>query len=70
MSEATPKIYKAICDVMADIGAVGKNQKNQQQGFMFRGIDAVMNAINPALLHHPRRTQRESENHKRIHNRE
>ena len=52
MSEATPKIYKAICDVMADIGAVGKNQKNKQQGFMFRGIDAVMNAINPALVKH------------------
>lgn len=45
-----PMIYKAIADVMTDIGAVGKNQKNQQQGFMFRGIDAVMNAINPALI--------------------
>lgn len=46
------QIYKAISNVMADIGAVGKNQKNQQQGFMFRGIDAVMNAINPALIKH------------------
>ena len=52
MSEATPKIYKAISDVMADIGVVGKNQKNLQQGFMFRSIDAVMNAINPALIKH------------------
>lgn len=53
MSEAQPKmIYKAISNVMTDIGAVGKNQKNQQQGFMFRGIDAVMNAINPALIKH------------------
>lgn len=43
-------IYKAINNVMSEIGAVGKNQKNQQQGFMFRGIDAVMNAINPALI--------------------
>lgn len=50
MSE--PLIYKAITNVMSDIGAVGKNQKNQQQGFMFRGIDAVMNAINPALIKH------------------
>lgn len=48
----TPMIYKAITDVMADVGAVGKNQKNLQQGFMFRGIDAVMNAINPALIKH------------------
>ena len=47
---AEPLIYKAINNVMSEIGAVGKNQKNQQQGFMFRGIDAVMNAINPALI--------------------
>jgi len=51
MSKA-PMIYSAISKVMADIGAVGKNQKNTQQGFMFRGIDAVMNAINPALIKH------------------
>ena len=43
-------IYESICAVMTDIGAVGKNSKNTQQGFMFRGIDAVMNALNPALV--------------------
>lgn len=43
-------IYETISKVMDDIGAVGKNSKNAQQGFMFRGIDAVMNAINPALV--------------------
>lgn len=43
-------IFEAINAVMADIGAIGKTSKNQQQGFMFRGIDAVMNAINPALI--------------------
>lgn len=48
MAEAM--IYKAISNVMSEIGSVGKNQKNQQQGFMFRGIDAVMNAISPALI--------------------
>lgn len=47
-----PKIYAAINEVMKDIGAVGKTSKNQQQGFMFRGIDAVMNAISPALIKH------------------
>ena len=45
-------IYEAITKVMAEIGAVGKNSKNSQQGFMYRGIDAVMNAINPALTKH------------------
>ena len=43
-------IYQSIAAVMTDIGAVGKNSKNQQQGFMFRGIDAVMNALSPALI--------------------
>lgn len=43
------KIYQAIPAIMAEIDAVGKNKKNAQQGFMYRGIDDVMNAINPAL---------------------
>lgn len=45
-------IYTTINEVMAEIGAIGKNSKNSTQGFMFRGIDAVMNALNPALLKH------------------
>lgn len=45
-------IYEAINAVMTDIGAIGKTSKNTTQGFMFRGIDAVMNAINPALVRH------------------
>ena len=43
-------IYQAIAGVMADMCAVGKDSKNQQQGFMYRGIDAVMNALKPALV--------------------
>lgn len=43
-------IYESIIATMADIGAIGKNTKNTQQGFMFRGIDAVMNALQPAML--------------------
>ena len=50
--EPEPKIYQAICDVMADIGAVGKNDVNKTQGFKYRGIDSVMNAINPAMVKH------------------
>ena len=45
-------IFETINAVMADVGAIGKTSKNQTQGFMFRGIDAVMNAINPALVKH------------------
>jgi hypothetical protein len=43
-------IFETISAVMNDIGAIGKTSKNTTQGFMFRGIDAVMNAINPALV--------------------
>lgn len=46
------QIHKAILGVMEDIGAIGKNQKNAQQGFMYRGVDAVMNALQPALVKH------------------
>lgn len=52
MAEAlkAPLIYKALADVMAEIGSIGKNKKNQQQGFMYRGVDDVMNALNPILV--------------------
>lgn len=48
----TPKIYAAMSAAMADIGAVGKEKRNQQQGFMYRGIDDVMNALHPVLSAH------------------
>lgn len=47
----TPKIFEAIANVMDDVGAVGKNKKSQQN-YNFRGIDDVMNALNPALIKH------------------
>lgn len=43
-------IYKAISQTMADIGVVGKDDVNKSQGFKYRGIDAVMNALNPAMI--------------------
>jgi hypothetical protein len=44
------KIYEAISNVMAEIGAIAKNKQNEQQKFMYRGIDDVMNALQPALV--------------------
>lgn len=52
MDEKKKNIYETITAVMAEIGAVGKDSRNEQQRFMYRGIDAVMNAINPALIKH------------------
>lgn len=42
-------IHEAIPHIMAEIGAIGKNSRNTQQGFMYRGIDDVMNALNPLM---------------------
>lgn len=44
------KIYSALCSAMAEIGAIGKNDRNTQQGYKFRGIDAVYNALQPVLI--------------------
>lgn len=37
---------------MGDVQAVRKDSKNQAQRFNFRGIDAVLNAVGPALRKH------------------
>ena len=44
------KIYKAIANVMQDIGAVGKDAVNGDDGYKYRSIDAVINALNPAMV--------------------
>jgi len=38
--------------VMQDVQGLAKKDKNTHQGFAFRGIDAVMNAVGPALRTH------------------
>lgn len=48
MSEA--KIYSAICGVMEDVGAVKKTDENTFDHYKYRGIDAVMNALQPAMI--------------------
>ena len=45
-------IFKKMSDVMKDIGAIAKDQKNTAQGFRFRGIDNFVNALYPALTKH------------------
>jgi hypothetical protein len=46
------KIYGAIAAAMSEIGAISKSKKNAQQGFQYRGIDDVMNALYPILSRH------------------
>lgn len=45
-------IYESISAVMSEIGAITKSSRNSQQNFMYRGIDAVYNALQPALIKH------------------
>ena len=42
-------VHQALSKVMEAVQAVRKDSKNQAQRFNFRGIDAVMNAVGPAL---------------------
>lgn len=42
-------IVQALNEVMKEVGAVKKNDRNQSQGFNFRGIDAVVNAVSPVF---------------------
>ncbi len=46
------QIYEAIQAILSEMPAIGKERKNQQQGFQYRGIDDVMNALNPLLSRH------------------
>lgn len=50
-SAATQHVYSAIAQVMATIAKQGisKDRKNDQQGYAFRGIDDVYNALAPIL---------------------
>jgi len=46
------KIYAAIAAAMAEISPIAKGKKNAGQGFMYRGIDDVMNELSPILAKH------------------
>jgi len=45
------KVYQAISAVMADLAVegIGKDRKNEQQNYKFRGIDDVYNALSSTL---------------------
>lgn len=45
-------VYEALANVMEDVQGVAKKDRNTSQGFNFRGIDAVVNAVGPALRKH------------------
>jgi hypothetical protein len=50
--ESGGDIHVLLGKVMAEIGAVGKDRDNLLQGWKFRGIDDLCNAVHPALVAH------------------
>lgn len=47
--ENNKKIYEAMASIMEEIEAVKKSKNNQQQGFKYRSIDDVMNALHDSF---------------------
>lgn len=45
-------IYQAITAAMADVEPIAKGRVNKEQRFNFRGIDEVMNELQPILKKH------------------
>lgn len=53
MTDTQPTgIFAALQAVMNDVQGIAKRDRNDQQRFTFRGIDAVMNAVGPAFRRH------------------
>jgi hypothetical protein len=52
MSDKSKTVIEVLGAVMEDVSAVGKKDRNTQQGYDFRGIDAVINAVGPAFRRH------------------
>ena len=53
-AEKARNVYECIAAVSAELALVGisKDRNNQQQGYKFRGIDDVYNALAPLLAKH------------------
>lgn len=43
------QIFTLIAQLRTEVGAIGKNQKNQAQNYKFRGIDDIYNAMSKGL---------------------
>ena len=52
MASDAVKIEQALSAVMADVREVKKTGRNEAQKYDFRGVDAVVNAVGPALRAH------------------
>ena len=46
------KIYQSMINIMSDTEAISKARTNPQQGYKFRGIDDIYNALHPLFARH------------------
>lgn len=52
MTTQAGQIGSLLAAVIRDVDAVGKNRRNEQQRYAFRGIDDFSNALHPVLAKH------------------
>lgn len=45
-------IYERMAAIMAEVPAIAKDDKNQQQGYKYRGIELIVNAVKPLFAKH------------------
>lgn len=48
----TGQIFKALAAITAEVGAIGKERRNTQQNYSFRGIDDMYDALHGLLAKH------------------
>jgi hypothetical protein len=46
------EIYKKVPLIMAEVGAISKDRRNDSQGYAFRGIEDMYAAFHPVLVKH------------------
>lgn len=46
------QIYGLMAEVLKEVRAIGKGRRNEQQGYRFRGIDDVYEAVHPLFAKH------------------
>lgn len=51
-AEGPLTVVQSIAEVMREVSHVAKEDRNSHQGFLFRGVDATVNAVGPALRTH------------------
>jgi hypothetical protein len=51
-SNGMGQIYGLMATVLSEVGSISKGRRNEQQGYKFRGIDDVYEAVHPLFAKH------------------